>query len=313
MTNTPTDIYIKINKPEGEDYVKRFNAGETITIFELSKYEDMGLKDLYVMRNDRSLLMTSLLKQTVDELHHAKGDQRISVTEKTFTISTDLLRTVGISHEAKILADNTISQMVTDIKEADKLSALLLKILNDKYSYSYKRSYLISLLFSAVLPQLEWGSGDQQYIMLQKFAMVSFFHDVYLEDEQLLKIMSLDDLRKEEGKFYLNEKELVNTHANKAASLMQTYPKLPSGVDVIVRQHHGTANGMGFPEVFSTVISPLAIAFVVIEDFANLILTSKEIKINEILSQLQAKYTLPSYRKIVTALGNMNKKAKSSH
>ena len=84
---------------------------------------------------------------------------------------------------------------------------------------------------------------------------------------------------------------------------MQGIPKLPQGVDLIVKQHHGQTNGIGFPEKLSSGISPLAIFFIVMEHFSSLILECKDkIQFEIIFDELYKKHTLPSYRKVVDIL-----------
>ena len=102
----------------------------------------------------------------------------------------------------------------------------------------------------------------------------AFFHstiadiETLIEEEKLLKIMDLDSLRK--ANLTPRERDAVLNHANKAALLAQTYPRLPQGVDIIIKQHHGVSNGVGFPEALTAGISPMAIFFVVVEDFMNI-------------------------------------------
>jgi hypothetical protein len=308
MNLTPTSIYIKLIKKTGVEYVKRFHGGEAMSYDALRKYEENGLRDFYIHKDDRSLLMNSLLKQTLGELINSKEETKTTTIAKTFSISTDMIRKVGINAEAQILADQTIHQMLKEVSPLESLSTKLRNILNDPSSFTYKRSYLISLLFSAIYSQLDWGSGEQEKLMLQKLTMVSFFHDIFLEDDHLLKIMSHEEYKAVENGLLLNEQDILLNHANKTAVLLSTYPKLPSGVDQIVKQHHGSPNGIGFPESLTTAISPQAIAFVVVEDFANqILLMKKDLKIVDILAQLQMKYTLPSYRKIVQALLSLKK------
>ena len=134
--------------------------------------------------------------------------------------------------------------------------------------------------------------------------MVSFFHDIYLEDEKLLKIMDLETLRK--SNLSPRERDAVLNHANKAALLAQTYPRLPQGVDIIIKQHHGVSNGVGFPESLTAGISPMAVFFVVVEDFVTCILEHNDLdNFTNILKYLKQRYQLPTYRKIVAEIESL--------
>jgi len=81
---------------------------------------------------------------------------------------------------------------------------------------------------------------------------------------------------------------------------------------VIIRQHHGSTNGMGFPNNLTTSISPMAIAFIVIEDFATRVLgileRREKLSFKSILDEMENTYRLPSYLKIVEQLRNLTLK-----
>jgi hypothetical protein len=80
---------------------------------------------------------------------------------------------------------------------------------------------------------------------------------------------------------------------------------------MIIKQHHGVSNGVGFPLALTAAISPMAIFFIVIEDFAKSILEISgppeklASNMKEAIKPLKEKYQLPSYRKIVTEIENM--------
>jgi len=305
MSVSPCNVYIRLVKKTGDDYVKRLNFGENFNRDDLLKYEDVGLKEFFILKEDRELFMNGLLTQTLKAVKTIPtNDEKaaVAMTGDSFVISSDLIKTLGITPACVAMVEQTVTHMRSQITKADKLGQLLKKLLDNQLSYSYRRSYLITLMAYTLLPKMEWGSGDQQNILLDKISMVSFFHDIYLEDERLLKIMDNESLKKAE--LTPREKDLVLNHANRAAMLVQTYPKLPQGVDLIIKQHHGVSNGVGFPDVLTASISPMAVFFVVVEDFVSQLLGLGDnlSQIPSILKNLKEKYQLPSYRKVATEI-----------
>ena len=305
MTLCPCDVYIKLVKKTGDEYVKRLHFGESFTKEDLRKYEDLGLQEFYILREERELFMNGLLTQSLRNLRAPHTiDQAVVMTGDSFVISSELVKSLGISSTCVAMVDQTVHQMRTQITKADKLGSLLRKLLDNQLSYSYRRSYLICLMSHALMPKMEWGSSDQQASLLEKISMVSFFHDIYLEDEKLLKIMDLETLRK--ANLNPRERDSVLNHANKAALLVQSYPRLPQGVDIIIKQHHGVSNGVGFPESLTAGISPMAVFFVVVEDFVTCILEHNDLdNFTNILKYLKQRYQLPTYRKIVAEIESM--------
>lgn len=304
MTVSPCDVYIRLVKKSGDEYVKRLHFGENFTKDDLHKYEDLGLTDFFILKEERELFMNGLLTQSLKTLRAPHTiDEALVMTGDSFVISSDLIKSLGISTTCVAMVEQTVQQIRTQIVKSDKLGSLLKKLMDDQLSYSYRRSYLICLISYTLLPKMEWGSAEQQASLMEKLSMVSFFHDIYLEDEKLLKIMDLDGLKK--ANLTPRERDAVLNHANKAALLAQSYPRLPQGVDLIIKQHHGVSNGVGFPEFLTTTISPMAVFFVVVEDFVTCILEHNELdNFTNIVKYLKQKYQLPTYRKIVTEIEN---------
>lgn len=305
MTLSPCDVFIKLTKKTGDEFVKRLHFGESFTKDDLKKYEDLGLREFFILKEERELFMNSLLTQSLRNLKAPHTiDEAVMMTGDSFIISSDLIKTLGISSTCVAMVDQTVHQMTTQIAKADKLGSLLRKLLDNRFSYSYRRSYLICLMSYSLLPGMEWGSIEQRPALLEKLAMVSFFHDIYLDEEKLLKIMDSEALKK--AKLNPRERDMVLNHANKAALLVQTYPRLPQGVDLIIKQHHGVSNGVGFPEVLTAAISPMAVFFIVVEDFVTCILDQEDLtSFTTIVKYLKTRYTLPTYRKIVAEIEAM--------
>lgn len=313
LLNEPCcDIFIKLAKKEGDQFVKRINAGDDIDKESIKKYQNNNLKEFYIPKDSYEGLMAQILNQSMMKLidAHKAGDNVMEVSSDTFSITQNLLDDLGITAQTVKVARLSIKSMMKTISTNSKLSELLKDIIQNETSYSFKRSYLISLFFYQILPHLGWGRGDQLQQNLEKITFVSFFHDAFLRDEKLLKIMNNDDL--ENSELTGAEITMVKEHANKASTIVQGIPQCPSGIDVIIRQHHGSTNGMGFPNNLTTSISPMAIAFIVIEDFATRVLgileRREKLSFKSILDEMENTYRLPSYLKIVEQLRNLTLK-----
>lgn len=313
MQSAPCDVFIKLSKKDGDEFVKRLHIGENFNREDLEKYSKLGVSELFVLKEDCDKFLNAMLLQTVKQIKEVKGEEKVAVLENTFAISQNIMTTVGITPQAKILADQTIAAIAEQVSKTDQLGKLLKKILDNNLSFSYLRSYLNSLLIASILPKLDWLNGEQLQNNLIKMTMVSYFHDIYLEDETFLRVMNQEEFKKIEKRLVGVEKELILNHAHRAASLFQSYPKLPNGVDMLVKQHHGVTNGVGFPEVYSASITPLSILFIVVEEYAHQILISDDqLDLDKINEYMLKKFSLPSYRKIAEVLASLSKKPKKS-
>jgi len=82
----------------------------------------------------------------------------------------------------------------------------------------------------------------------------------------------------------LQERNEVNFHALKASELVSGSMKaLPKEVALIIRQHHGSFSGIGFPDEKSPNLLPLSKILVVAQDLAYTILTHTDTPALEIL------------------------------
>ena len=308
LDSFPTTVCMRRVKKDGDEFVCHFQAGEAFSEEGLEKYAEVGLTEFYIPKEENEIFMNAILVSGIQAIKKASTlEENVTATEHTFMISSDLMQGLGINSSAILLVDQTLQVMRAQVTKPDQLAQLLRKLLDNQMSYSFRRSYLICLLSNTLLPKMEWGSGEQQQIILIKLSMISYFHDLFLNDEKLLKIMNQEDFNKAE--LSKAERELILNHAHKAALLVQNYPRLPQGVDLIIKQHHGVTNGVGFPEKLTSAISPMAIFFIVVEDFATQILALKDgKKISSILPVLKERYQLPSYRKIVVEIEAMIKK-----
>lgn len=309
LSNPCCDIYIKMTKAGEEHFVKRIYANDILDKDIVRRYEQNNLTHFFVQKEDFEKLMGQILSQSLTKVVKAfKEDKKVmEVSSDTFEISQNLLNELGITPQTVKLAKTSIVAMTKTVSSSKKLSTMLRSLLENETTYAFKRNYLASLFFYQIIPNLGWGRGEQLKQTMDKVCYICFFHDIVLREEKLLKIHSLDDI--EQVDLSESERKLVLEHANMTTTLLQEISGIPTGIDVIVRQHHGSLNGVGFPDVYTSNLSPLAICFIVIEKYVVEILKCIEgrekLKLNTILSELEEFFHLSSYRKIIFELKSL--------
>ena len=95
-----------------------------------------------------------------------------------------------------------------------------------------------------------------------------------------------------------------------SAELVTGLKKCPIGADLLIKQHHGIGNGIGFAAEFRDDISPLSKIIIVSESFVEELMNKKnagenEIKVGEIIKDLKEKFPKHSYKKIVDTLNSL--------
>jgi HD-GYP domain-containing protein (c-di-GMP phosphodiesterase class II) len=308
LETSQIDIYIKVSKTDGDQFIKRVHANDKIDHEMLKSYEAKKVRELFVKKEDHLNLLNDLILKAISKIKNVRssGEGNTSVAAESFELSANLLETMGVGKHSVVLSKATIASMMETISDSAELHNLMNDLMSKKASYAYKRSYLISLYCYEVIPHMGWGTGDQLSSHFEKICWVSFFHDILLRDEDLIKISTPSQLK--EANLSQEDYDLVNEHANRASTLVQSFSKTPQGIDVIIRQHHGVANGQGFLDKYNIAISPMAILFIVIESFvAKLMelppeqLENKE-SIKAITTHLESVFTTSSFKRILQIL-----------
>jgi len=95
---------------------------------------------------------------------------------------------------------------------------------------------------------------------------------------------------------------------------VEKFPKIPSGVSTVIKEHHGSKGGIGFMDELSTSISPLSQMFIVVEDFVDSLLKVPQPAtgghIAQIMKRLSERYHSGTYHQALKAVEAMllNKK-----
>lgn len=309
LSKFESDIYIKLKEREEEQFVKRINANEELDKVSLLKYQKSGLDELYIPKEYRFKFIEEVTKQTLNSIKKSLAEtdllsptESLKIGEETFELTGEMLESIGVTKETVKLSDAAIDHMRSSLKNSKTLSPLLKSLFQNPFSYRYKRCYLITLFGLEVLKRLDWFSRNQIKENFEKLSFASFLHDIVIKDEELLRIHSKIDLYR--AKLDEKRKDLVLNHANLVSSIIQKYPGAPTNVDIIIKQHHGTTNGIGFAENLNAGLAKLSIVFIVVEKFVMRLLdfNKEEDSIKNILEELNHEFSLPSYQKVMECI-----------
>jgi response regulator RpfG family c-di-GMP phosphodiesterase len=184
------------------------------------------------------------------------------------------------------------------VKKNPKLSKLLDRLLSNKTSYLYKHTQILTYISLHMIRNIDWGTPEQE----DKISFISFFHDIALENDVQCQIHSTYELKRAE--LTTEARTLVERHAQIAAEFVSKFPHAPMGTDQIIRQHHGMLNGVGFSEHFGANVSPMAIVFIVAEEYTRIIMKRDNGPFNgpEMIKELKDVFPTSRFAKIVEKL-----------
>jgi hypothetical protein len=294
------DIYIRIKKGSSYQYVKRLHSADHFTKQDIQKYIDSGLKYFYIERKVFSQLLGAMTTQIVSKLADKKiqAEERILATTESYEVTLECIHALGINSHVVTLVEESLNSMEKSIGESNSLSVFLKTLRNNPLSYGYAHSYLCSLILYKVIEQFDWNSIQVK----KKLTYVAFFHDISLSDMDLMKVVNNKDLESLSGP----DQRKVENHALQSALLIDSFPNIPQGIGTILKEHHGSKNGIGFPEELSIAIAPLSMMFVVVESFVDEVLKIRGIPtvndLKKIFDTISPRYNKVTYLQTVVAL-----------
>ena len=296
------DVYIRVKKGEEFQYIKRLHSTDHFQRDDIAKYIATGLKEFYISIEhypDFVNYVTTQLSQKLDD-KSISGSERIRLNSESFEVTLDRISNLEIDPFTMDLVDESIKSMQSSIKESSALGSFLSQLNANKLSYAYSHCYFTCLILHQIVKQFSWASD----VIKEKITYLAYFHDISLKDDRFLKIHSAQDL--ENSKLTKEETELVLNHAHLSSEILEKFSNVPFEVGAIIREHHGVKTGKGFTDNKSTTISPLAMMFIVVEDFASSFLeisgTPTIKQLETIIDDLSKVYTKSTYAQTVVAL-----------
>lgn len=261
---------------------------------------EQGITHLYIDKLDRLDFVNNVTSELITLLENGdlSPDEEISASEKNMELLSKKLLTIGVNEETIKLAKKNIDDMRRNTKSNPKMAKLLERLLSNKTSYLFKHTQILTYICLHIIKHIDWGNAEQE----DKISFIAFFHDIVLETDQQAMIKSNMELKK--ANFSAAERQLVERHAQLSAEFVSKYPHAPMGADQIIRQHHGMLNGIGFSEHYGNNVSPVAVVFIVAEEFTRIILNHENGPFDrtEMLRELKDQFPTSRFQKIIDIL-----------
>lgn len=301
-TSIGCDVYIRVKKSENNfQYIKRLNSTDFFNREDIERYHHSGLKDFYITKDHFTNFVNFVTDKLTLKLGSAHSlEEGLQIAAETYEVTVDRIAALGVDERTIELVDESIKTMKKSLGNEKALAGFLKNMQANKMSFAYAHSYLICLLLNQVLKHFDW----ETVAVRDKITYLSYFHDISLKSDLLMRIHSFEELS--ELLLTKDQNDTVLNHALKSAEILDKFPSVPMGVTDLVREHHGVRNGVGFRTSLSLGISPISMMFVVIEDFvgeflklpAKPSLTETEL----ILNKLELEFSKATYAQALKAL-----------
>lgn len=298
LKRSATDVYEEDIDSPGQ-YKKKLDEFQEFDPSLIKTYIQEGVANLYVMKNDRLTFVTNVTQELVAkiDLEDLNEDEQVSAAEMGQKLLTSKLGRLGITEETTKLANKQLRMMTLAAKKSPKMGRLLARLMKNRAGYLFKHSQILTYICSHLMDNIDWGNEEQK----KKINFIAFFHDILLENDEQAQIHSEKELR--DSGLDDDAKNIVKSHAQKAAELVVKFPSAPMGADVIVRQHHGITHGIGFSDTYGGNLSPMTIVFILAEELTDHIIKSgKELNMEKVLSTMREKYPTQRFQKIIDVM-----------
>lgn len=270
-----------------------------------------GLTTFYVNSLDRLLIINQVSTSIVDFLKSTEG---LETTEKSEAVKTGFnfasqcfSNSPEVTAEIVNIANACVKVMEEIVNETPSLKKLLAILNSQRDGFVYTHSILAAYVSNHIIRRVSWG-GDGH---IGKINFVLFFHDIMLAPIYLKH----PTLKYEEDLLFSDEltekeKEVVLNHARLAAEVIVTYKRAPIGADLLIKQHHGITNGIGFAIEFKDDISPLSKIVLVAESFVEEFMKLRDqdpnyqLDVKKLIEVLNDKFKKTTYKKIIETLEN---------
>ncbi len=300
IQKTPCDVYIRIKKgPQEYQYVKRIHSKDVFDRNDIQKYEDQGLKEFYIPKDYIQYFTTFVTNQLLAKLEREDLtlEDRILTTANSHDIIRETLQNFGLDEASIDLSEASIGSMIKSLKRSPEMASLLKFLFSNKVSYAYQQCHLQALLGHYILSKQSWFKPEH----LQVLSFVAFFSDVTLKSIPQMQIASLHDL--ENSTLTDEERVAVINHARDAAIILETHPTADPYIKTVIKQSHGTRDGVGFNDNPGEELHPLSKIFIIADNFVKILLNPNlPSNKKDILPLLYGRFTEPSYQSIIKTL-----------
>jgi hypothetical protein len=275
----PFDLYIRLSD---EKYVKRIPAYEKVDQDVIDSFKAKNVDSLYCEKRFNRDFSMMLINNMINKIDRAYSniDEAQEANAEVFDTTREIIQNLGLSGRVIEVCEAAIEKMCLDVlSDPGEFSGYLLSLKNNKnLAFQYKLITLTNYIGTQLIQDMNLANQPDQ---VMKLIFASFFCDMTLTNPGLLYHRKGEDA----GALSLEEQNQVNFHALKASELVTNYKNSPKEVAIIIRQHHGSFSGIGFPDEKSSQLLPLSKVLVVSQELAFAILSNDETPAMEVLKK----------------------------
>ena len=281
----PFDLFVKI----GEDkFFKRIPAHEEIDEATFERFHQKGITELYFERQYNRDFSVMLINNMINKVEkdYDSIDEKLTATNEVYLTTHQIVGKLGFKPKMVEVCDSVLNQIAEDVvKGKDNFSKFLEQLrTRTNLSFRYRLMELTSFIGSQMIEATEPSSVRRE--MIKKLIFSSLFCDITLINNDQIHVRRPDQVMK----LSQNEQKQINEHAMRASELVNKYQRPPLEASLIIKQHHGSMNGVGIPKDISPKILPLAKCLMAAQEISYQILVESHRHPIDVLSDVKLRF-----------------------
>lgn len=299
----PFDLHIKLSDKR---FVKKIPAYEAVLLEDTETLLKKGITDLYCDRKFKREFSMMLINNMINKVERTYNSYSLDLfaQDEVFRTTREIIQNLGISGRVIEVCEASVSRMMKSVLSKDnELSSFIQCLAKDKnLNFHFRLINLTNYIGSQLILEMSLPQYEQE---VRKFIYASYFSDMTLTNPGHLYHRKADDA----CALTLQEQNEVNFHALKASEIVSRHKDIETEIAVVIRQHHGSFSGIGFPAEKSGQLLPLSKILIVSQELAFAILTQNEVPALDVLREQLKKIQSESLRELVNTLENVFKLA----
>ena len=301
----PYDVYLELTPKK---FGKIISKNKPYSHQLIQNYSRKNVKYFHFKKDDHLHFLQNSIKNFIRiyETNSYERKKQVSLHLKTIFFIQDFIQTVTVTDEVIKLTKLFIESSKETIKSQENLSDLLDQISNNTHMTFAEHSLATAYVCESILFYMGW-TADMSH---DKLLLASILQDIYLKNDELIKIRSLNDPNL---KLFSEAEQLeFQSHPLKAAQISTLFSGF-SDVDFILNEHHEHPTGDGFPKGLNSLsLTTISCLFILSSNFVSRIARTKETSFTykEIVGNMKRIFDTGNFKDPVAGLVKSFKKPK---
>jgi response regulator RpfG family c-di-GMP phosphodiesterase len=246
-----------------------------------------GNTEIYFDRIHNSTFSRMLLENMLGrvEKEYKYENERGRAIQEVFLTTREIVSSVGLKPKIVDVCESMMKVIAKEVlSKKDKLSNYLKAVqTNSDLSFQFRFIELTSHLATQFVYDLGLPQPEEQ---VHTVVCAALFCDVALKDEKSVQLRSEEELEN----LWHKERSVVERHPAMAAELIAASGRIPQEASTVIRQHHGSLEGHGFPKTYPQELHILAKCLLVAQELALELLKHPEVSPAISISKVRKKF-----------------------